>query len=125
MSVAEEPTEVSVIGDLAGQGRKRLVVGATLRAVATVALVVTLYFVLPLGGGTSVDNVIKLTLGGLALVCNRILAGPADHPIRPPHRSGRRSPCVQCADLRAAFRHDLLCDGSLESDRIRDGSQPY
>ena len=85
MSVAEEPTEVSVIGDLAGQGRKRLVVGATLRAVATVALVVTLYFVLPLGGGTSVDNVIKLTLGGLALAAivfwqvRRIIR--SDHPI--------------------------------------------
>ena len=67
MSAAGAPKGGSLTGDLAQQGRRRLVVGAVLRAVATVALVVALYFLLPLGGGTDVDNVIKLTLGMLAL----------------------------------------------------------
>ena len=42
---------VPQIADLTERGRRRLVVAAVLRTVATVALVLALYFLLPLGGG--------------------------------------------------------------------------
>ncbi len=60
-------TPFSLFGALAERGRRRLVVAAVLRTAATVALVLVLYFLLPLGGGTNVEKIIKLTLGALAL----------------------------------------------------------
>ncbi len=63
---ADEPG-VLPIGDLTEQGRRRLAVFSVLRTAATVALVLALYFLLPLGGGTSTEKVVKLTLGALAL----------------------------------------------------------
>ena len=87
MSVAGVPEGDSQIGEITRQGRRRMVVGATLRAVATVALVVALYFVLPLGGGTSVDDVIKLTLGALVLIA--IVIWQVRQIIRSNHPVGR------------------------------------
>ena len=87
MSVAGVPEGDSLIGDLAHQGRRRLVVGAVVRTVATVALVVALYFVLPLGGGTNVDSIIKLTLGALVLIA--IVIWQVRQIIRSSHPVGR------------------------------------
>ncbi len=55
------------IGDLTKRGRRRLAAFAIVRTVATIALVLVLYFLLPLGGGASVEKVVKLTLGALML----------------------------------------------------------
>ncbi len=67
MSANEPPTKTSLLVDLTEQGRRRLVVFAVLRSVATVALVLALYFLMPLGGGTNVEKITKLILGALAL----------------------------------------------------------
>ncbi len=85
MSANETPS--SLFGDLAERGRRRLVVFAVLRTVATVALVLVLYFLLPLGGGTGVDRIIKLTLGALALTA--IIIWQVRQIIRSSHPIGR------------------------------------
>lgn len=87
MSVAEVPEGDSQIGEITRRGRRRLVVGAALRTVATVALVVALYFLLPLGGGTNVDSIIKLTLGALVLIA--IVIWQVRQIIRSNHPVGR------------------------------------
>ena len=78
---------VPQIADLTERGRRRLVVAAVLRTVATVALVLALYFLLPLGGGTSVEKLIKLTLG--ALVLTVIIVWQVRQIIRSRHPVGR------------------------------------
>ena len=87
MPAAGTPSEASLIGDLTQQGRRRLVVVAALRTIATVALLLVLYFLLPLGGGTSVEKVIKLTLGALALTA--IIIWQVRQIIRSSHPVGR------------------------------------
>ncbi len=78
---------VPQIGDLTKRGRRRLVVTAVLRTVATVALVLVLYFLLPLGGGTSVEKIIKITLG--AMVLTAIIIWQVRQIIRSSHPVGR------------------------------------
>ncbi len=87
MSAAGAPSEASLIGHLTQQGRRRLVVVAALRTIATVALLLVLYFLLPLGGGTSVEKVIKLTVGALALTA--IIIWQVRQIIRSSHPVGR------------------------------------
>ena len=65
--MSADETPFSLFGDLSERGRKRLVIFAALRTGATVALVLALYFLLPLGGGTNAEKIIKLTLGLLVL----------------------------------------------------------
>ena len=87
MTANEPPTGVTLLGDLAEEGRRRLVFEAVVRTVATIALVLALYFLLPLGGGTSVEKVIKLTLGALALT--GIIIWQVRQIIRSNHPVGR------------------------------------
>ncbi len=82
-----DETGVTPIGDLTERGRKRLVVFAVLRTAATVALVLALYFLLPLGGGTNVEKIAKLTLG--ALVLTAIIIWQVRQIIRSNHPVGR------------------------------------
>ena len=125
MSAAGAPSEASLIGHLTQQGRRRLVVVAALRTIATVALLLVLYFLLPLGGGTSVEKVIKLTVGALALHRDHHLAGSPDYPIQSSGRSGSRGAGVQRPTLCVASRSDIFCDGSHESGSVRGTSQSY
>ena len=99
-------------------GRRRLVVFAVLRTVATVALVLALYFLLPLGGGTNVQRIIKLTLGALLLTA--IITWQVRQIIRsqPPGGPSRRSAGVQCPALHAPLRYNVFCNGSHESGRV-------
>ncbi len=83
---ADEPG-VTQIGDLTVRGRRRLVVFAVLRTAATVALVLALYFLLPLGGGTNVEKITKLILGALALTA--IVIWQVRRIIRSNHPVGR------------------------------------
>ena len=83
---ADEPG-VTRIGDLTERGRRRLVVFAVLRTAATVALVLALYFLLPLGGGTNVEKITKLILGALALTA--IVIWQVRQIIRSNHPVGR------------------------------------
>lgn len=77
----------ALIEDLTGRGRRRLIILAALRTVATVALVLVLYFLLPLGGGTNVERIIKLMLG--ALVLTGIIIWQVRQIIRSNHPVGR------------------------------------
>ena len=83
MSTAGTP-KISLLGDLHEGGRARLII-TVMRITATVALVIALYFLLPLGGGASSDQIVKLSLGVLALMAiivwqvRQILR--SDHPI--------------------------------------------
>ena len=86
-SANEPPTGATPIGDLAERGRKRLFVFAVLRTAATVALVLALYFLLPLGGGTNVEKITKLILG--ALVLTAIIIWQVRQIIRSNHPVGR------------------------------------
>jgi len=47
--------------------RRKLVIGASVRAVLTVALVVVIYYLVPLDRGAGTDTVLELTLGVLGL----------------------------------------------------------
>ncbi len=85
--MSADETGVVLIGDLTERGRRRLVVGAVLRTVATVALVLALYFLLPLGGGTDVERITKLTLGALVLMA--IMIWQVRQIIRSNHPVGR------------------------------------
>ena len=85
--MSADQTGATLIGDLTERGRRRLVVLATLRTVATVALVLALYFLLPLGGGTSIERITKLTLG--ALVLTAIIIWQVRQIIRSNHPIGR------------------------------------
>ena len=80
-------TEATQIVDLSERGRRRLVVFAALRTAATIALVLALYFLLPLGGGTNVEKIAKLTLGALALTA--IIIWQVRQIIRSKHPVGR------------------------------------
>ena len=84
---AADETGVTLFGDVAERGRKRLVVFAVLRTAATVALVLVLYFLLPLGGGTNVEKIAKLALGALALTA--IIIWQVRQIIRSNHPVGR------------------------------------
>ncbi len=87
MCAAGTVSEASLIGDLTRQGRRRLIVAAAVRTMATVALLLVLYFLLPLGGGTSLEKVIKLTLGALALTA--IIIWQVRQIVRSSHPVGR------------------------------------
>jgi hypothetical protein len=86
---AVAPTETAAqpaqIRDLALRGRRRLATFAIVRTSLTIALVVTIYFLLPLDHGSNAGAVAELTLGVLALVAiivwqiRRIVG--SDHPI--------------------------------------------
>ena len=67
MSTTEAPAQPAQIGDLALRGRRRLAIVAVVRTGLTIALVVTLYFVLPLDHGSN-GAVAELALGALVLV---------------------------------------------------------
>ncbi len=104
MSANESPTEVTPLGDLVA-GAKTAGRCCALRTVATVALMLVLYFLLPLGGGTSAEKVIKLTLGALALVAiiiwqvRQIVR--SDHPVdRAVEALGVQSFRSTCCSLR-------------------------
>lgn len=85
--MSPDDTGVTLIDNVAERGRRRLVVFAVLRTVATVALVLALYFLLPLGGGTNVQRIIKLTLGALLLTA--IITWQVRQIIRSQHPVGR------------------------------------
>ena len=110
-----DETGVTQIGDLTERGRRRLVVFAVLRTVATVALVLVLYFLLPLGGGTSIEKIAKLTLG--ALVLTAIIIWQVRQIVRSNHPVGRavEAMAFSVPRLHVALRNDVLCDGSHES----------
>ena len=74
------------IGDLTKRGR-RLAAFAIVRTVATISLVLVLYFLLPLGGGASVEKVVKLTLG--ALMITAIIIWQVHQIVRSNHPVGR------------------------------------
>ncbi len=84
MSTTEAPTQRSSYSDLSPRGRRRLIAAALLRTGVTIALVVALYFVLPLDHSSSAGVVAELALGVLVLAgiiawqVRRI--GGSDHP---------------------------------------------
>jgi len=68
VSTTETPTQPAQIRDLALRGRRRLAIVAVVRTGLTIALVVALYFVLPLDHGSNAGAVAELALGVLVLV---------------------------------------------------------
>ena len=85
MAPTEAPEQPAQIRGLALQGRRRLAVIAVVRTGLTIALVVALYFLLPLDHGSNAGAVAELALGVLVLVAllvwqiQRIVG--SDHPI--------------------------------------------
>ena len=85
MSTTEAPTQPAQIKDLGLRGRRRFAAAAIVRTSLTIALVVALYFVLPLDHSASAGAVAEVTLGAFALVAiiawqvTRIIG--SDHPI--------------------------------------------
>ena len=81
----EAPAQPAQISGLALQGRRRLAVTAAVRTGLTIALVVALYFLLPLDHGSNAGAVAELVLGVLVLTAilvwqiQRIVG--SDHPI--------------------------------------------
>ncbi len=67
MSTTESPAHRAQVSDLAFRGQKRLAVIAIVRTGLTIALVVAVYFLLPLDHSSSAGVVAELTLGVLAL----------------------------------------------------------
>jgi len=84
-STTEAPAPPAQIGDLVLRGRRRLAIVAVVRTILTIALVVALYFLLPLDHGSNAGAVAELALGVLVLVAiivwqiRRIVG--SDHPI--------------------------------------------
>lgn len=84
MSTTKAPALRAQYRDLALRGRKRLAVIAIVRTGLTIALVVAVYFLLPLDHSSSAGVVAELTLGVLALTAiiawqvRRIVG--SDHP---------------------------------------------
>ena len=68
VSTTAAPASATQIKDLALRGRRRLAIVAVVRTGLTIALVVALYFVLPLDHGSSAGAVVELALGVLVLV---------------------------------------------------------
>ena len=85
VSTTEAPAQAAQIRDLALRGRRRLAIVAVVRTGLTIALVVTIYFLLPLDHGSNAGAVVELALGVLVLVAiivwqiRRIVG--SDHPI--------------------------------------------
>ena len=75
MSTTEAPAHRAQIRDLALRGRKRLAVIAIVRTGLTIALVVAIYFLLPLDHSSSVGVVAELAIGILCARGNHRLAG--------------------------------------------------
>jgi voltage-gated potassium channel len=66
---AEDPTGgASPFETLTPRQRRRLVAGASLRAIATTALVVTIYFLIPMDRTLTPATVIGIALGALAFI---------------------------------------------------------
>ena len=68
MSTAEAPAGRRSYSDLSLRERRRLVVAAVVRTSLTIALVVALYFVLPLDHGTDAGAVAEVALGIVVLM---------------------------------------------------------
>jgi voltage-gated potassium channel len=54
--------------ELPARQRRRLILGASVRTIATVALVVAIYFVMPMDRAMTAETLIALIIGGLVLV---------------------------------------------------------
>ena len=84
MAPTEAPEQPAQVRGLALQGRRRLAVIAVVRTGLTIALVVALYFLLPLDHGSNAGAVAELALGVLVLAAllvwqiQRIVG--SDHP---------------------------------------------
>lgn len=68
VSTTEAPAQPAQITDLALRGRRRLAIVAVVRTGLTIALVVALYFLLPLDHGSNAGAAAELALGVLVLV---------------------------------------------------------
>ena len=85
MSTTEAPAQHPSFSDLSLRDRRRLAAAAIVRTSLTIAVVVALYFVLPLDHGANAGAVAEVALGVLALVAiiawqiTRIVG--SDHPI--------------------------------------------
>ena len=85
MSPTEAPAQPAQIRDLTLRGRRRLAIVAVVRTGLTIALVVALYFVLPLDHGSNAGVVAEVAIGILVLAgiivwqIRRIVG--SDHPI--------------------------------------------
>ncbi len=85
MASPEAPAQHSSYSDLSLRDRRRLAGAAIVRTSLTIALVVALYFVLPLSHSASIGDVAEVAFGVLALVAiiawqvKRIVG--SDHPI--------------------------------------------
>ena len=86
MSTTEAPAHRAQIRDLALRGRRRLAVIAIVRTGLTIALVVAIYFLLPLDHSSSVGAVAELAIGSPRARGNHRLADPKHRRIRPPDR---------------------------------------
>ena len=84
-STTDTTAQPARIGDFALRGRRRLAALAIVRTGLTIALVIAIYFLLPLDRGSNAGAVAELALGVLALVAiivwqiRRIVG--SDHPI--------------------------------------------
>ena len=68
MSIGEAATQRTAYSDLSPRQRRRLVVSETARLGATIALVVAVYFVVPLDHGTHLGTLAEVALGVVVLV---------------------------------------------------------
>ena len=66
-STPEATAQRTQYRDLALRGRRRLVVGAVLRTILTIALVLAIYFLLPLDHGSDAGAVAEVVIGVLVL----------------------------------------------------------
>ncbi len=87
MPATEAPAQPAPSSDPSLRDRRRLVVAATVRTSLTIALVVALYFVLPLNHSSSAGVVAELVLGVLVLA--GIIAWQVRRIVRSEHPTSR------------------------------------
>ena len=73
--------------ELPARQRRRIVIGASLRTIATIIVVVAIYFLIPMDRVITATTVIELVTGVLALFA--IMADPGHHAVRASRRPRR------------------------------------
>ena len=124
MSTTEAPAQHPSYGDLSLRDRRRLVAAALLRTGLTIALVVAIYFLLPLDHSSSAGVVTELALGVLVLAA--IIAWQVRRIVGSDHPTSRaiEALALECPPLRPAFRNDVLPHGTRQSRNVRRIAEP-
>ena len=115
----------TTVSDLALRGQKRLAVIAIARTGLTIALVVAIYFLLPLDHSSSVGVAADLAIGILVLA--GIIAWQVRSIVGSDHPTSRavEALALERPALRAAVRHDVLPHGPSQSHNVRWTGHPH